>query len=55
MPALIDDDVVSAFAVVGPVQQVPELLAARCAGVVDRGSFLAQPPPLELVETLTGR
>lgn len=54
MPALIDDDVVSAFAVVGPVQ-VPELLAARCAGVVDRGSFLAQPPPLELVETLTGR
>jgi probable F420-dependent oxidoreductase len=36
MGSLIDDDMLSAFAVVGPVDTVAAALASRCEGVVDR-------------------
>ncbi|CAN5373932.1 LLM class F420-dependent oxidoreductase [soil metagenome] len=36
MAALIDDEVLGAFAVVGPVDQIAEALANRCRGVIDR-------------------
>lgn len=36
MGALIDDDMLAAFAVVGPVDEVGAVLKSRCAGVVDR-------------------
>jgi hypothetical protein len=36
MGALIDDDVLDAFAVVAPVDEAAAALGARCAGVVDR-------------------
>jgi hypothetical protein len=36
MGALIDDEVLDAFAVVAPVDEVAAALGARCAGVVDR-------------------
>jgi probable F420-dependent oxidoreductase len=56
MGGLIDDDVLHAFAVVAPLDKVPELLAARCAGVVGRVSFIAtsRPPPalLDAVRSL---
>jgi hypothetical protein len=36
MGALIDDEVLGAFAVVAPVDEVAAALGARCAGAVDR-------------------
>lgn len=36
MGSLIDDEMLSAFAVVGPVDQVSAALKSRCEGVVDR-------------------
>jgi probable F420-dependent oxidoreductase len=36
MSALIDDEVLGAFAVVAPVDRVATALAERCAGVIDR-------------------
>jgi probable F420-dependent oxidoreductase len=36
MGALIDDEMLAAFAVVGPVETVAAALKSRCAGVVDR-------------------
>jgi probable F420-dependent oxidoreductase len=36
MGALIDDDVLRAFAVVAPLSDVADALHARCAGVIDR-------------------
>jgi probable F420-dependent oxidoreductase len=36
MGSLIDDDMLSAFAVVGPVNEVGAALRSRCQGVVDR-------------------
>lgn len=36
MSGLIDDDMLSAFAVVAPIDQVGAALAERCAGVIDR-------------------
>ncbi|QUR68396.1 LLM class F420-dependent oxidoreductase [Mycobacterium spongiae] len=36
MGSLIDDEILSAFAVVGPVDDIASGLRARCAGVVDR-------------------
>jgi len=36
MGSLIDDDILGAFAVVGPVHQVGAALRSRCEGVVDR-------------------
>ncbi len=46
MAALIDDGVLSAFAVVAPICEVAQLLADRCAGVVDRvlPAFVAGTP-----------
>lgn len=46
MGALITDDVLHAFAVVGGVDEIPALLQQRCAGVIDRvlPSFPAQLP-----------
>ncbi len=42
MADLIDDDVLDAFAIVAPLEEVPALLAARCDGVVDRVSFISR-------------
>src|SRR5262249_42673257 len=36
MGSLIDDEMLGAFAVVGPVEQVGAALRSRCEGVVDR-------------------
>jgi probable F420-dependent oxidoreductase len=36
MAGLIDDTILSAFAVVAPIDRVGEALATRCAGVIDR-------------------
>jgi hypothetical protein len=36
MGALIDDEMLAAFAVVGPGETVAAALKSRCAGVVDR-------------------
>lgn len=52
MAAVIDDDVVSAFALVGPTGSIPSQLTARCAGVVNRVSFLVQRPSPELLEAI---
>jgi probable F420-dependent oxidoreductase len=48
MPGLIDDEVVDAFAIVAPLDEVPGKLATRCVGLVDRVSFISQRehPPL---------
>ena len=54
MGALIDDDVLDAFAVVAPLDKVPELLARRCAGVVTRVSFISTVPPPSLLEAVRG-
>lgn len=42
MPELIDDEVLEAFAVVAPLDEVPARLVTRCAGVVDRVSFISR-------------
>jgi probable F420-dependent oxidoreductase len=52
MPALIDDDMLHAFAIVAPPDQVPRLVAQRCAGLVNRVSFLAHRPGPELIEAI---
>ncbi|MCV7078115.1 LLM class F420-dependent oxidoreductase [Mycobacterium szulgai] len=36
MGSLIDDDMLAAFAVVGPVEEIGDALRARCEGIVDR-------------------
>jgi probable F420-dependent oxidoreductase len=54
MPALIDDDMLHAFAIVAPPGQVPRLLAQRCAGLVNRVSFLVHRPGPELIEAIRG-
>jgi len=36
MGSLIDDDMLNAFAVVGPVDTVADALRSRCEGAVDR-------------------
>jgi hypothetical protein len=41
-----------AFAIVAPPDQVPRLLAQRCAGVVSRVSFLAHRPGPALIEAI---
>ena len=45
MSRLIDDDMLNAFAIVAPPGQLPARLAERCAGVIDRVSFLPKDPP----------
>jgi probable F420-dependent oxidoreductase len=42
MGGLIDDDVLHAFAIVAPLEEVPGRLAQRCAGAVDRVSFISR-------------
>ncbi len=52
MSGLIDDDMLHTFAIVAPMEDVPELLARRCAGIVTRVSFISLTPPSELVEAV---
>ena len=52
MPGLIDDEVLHAFAIVAPLDEVPERLAKRCAGVVDRVSFISGAEHPSLVDML---
>ena len=52
MPGLIDDEVLDAFAIVAPLDEVPERLAKRCAGVVDRVSFISGAQHPSLVDML---
>ena len=52
MDALVTDDMLDAFAIVAPPEQVPGLLARRCAGVVNRVSFLVGTPPEDLLAAI---
>jgi probable F420-dependent oxidoreductase len=52
LPELIDDDVVEAFALVGQPDAIPARLTARCAGIVNRVSFLVQRPSPALLASL---
>ena len=52
MDRLIDDDMLRAFAIVAPPEEVPALLAKRCAGVLDRVSFLGQQPSPALLAAI---
>jgi hypothetical protein len=42
MEGLIDDEMLHAFAVVAPLEEIPERVAERCAGIVDRVSFISR-------------
>jgi hypothetical protein len=42
MELLIDDEMLDAFAVVASLEAVPERVRRRCAGVVDRVSFISK-------------
>jgi probable F420-dependent oxidoreductase len=44
MGALVDDDMLNAFAIVAPPDGIADLVAERCRGVVDRVSFISQKP-----------
>ena len=50
MGRLIDDEVVDAFAIVAPLEDVPQRLAERCAGIVNRVSFITRVEHPELVD-----
>ena len=50
MPELIDDEVLNAFAIVAPLEQVPDRLVKRGAGVVDRVSFISSVENTSLVD-----
>ena len=52
MDALVSDDMLHAFAIVAPPEEVPGLLAKRCAGVISRVSFLACRPGPELLDAI---
>jgi probable F420-dependent oxidoreductase len=52
MAGLIDDEMLHAFAVVAPLDEVPKRLVERCAGVVDRVSFISSVEHLSLLEAL---
>ncbi len=52
MDRLVDDDMLRAFAIVAPPEEVPALLAQRCAGVVDRVSFLPHAPDQALLDAI---
>ena len=54
MPHLIIDEVVEAFAIVAPVNQVPEVLHRRLGDVVDRVSFISRAHHPELVAACRG-
>ncbi len=55
MGRLIDDDMLEAFAIVAPPEEVPSRLAQRCAGVVNRVSFITQTPSPALLGALRSR
>ena len=60
MGALIDDDVLGTFAVVAPVDEVPDAVRTRCHGVVDRilpafPAGLPGPVVAKMLETLKDR
>jgi probable F420-dependent oxidoreductase len=46
MGGLVDDEMLDAFAIVAPLEEVPARLERRCAGVVNRVSFIC-PFPVE--------
>jgi probable F420-dependent oxidoreductase len=52
MSGLVTDEMLHAFAIVAPVEQVPALLAERYAGRLDRVSFISATPSPELLEAL---
>jgi probable F420-dependent oxidoreductase len=52
MTACIDDEVLHAFAVVAPPGTLPAAVAARCAGAIDRVSFLGLPEDPALLSEL---
>jgi probable F420-dependent oxidoreductase len=52
MESLIDDEVLTTFAIVAPLEEVPDRLSDRCAGVVDRVSFISQVEHPSLLHTL---
>jgi probable F420-dependent oxidoreductase len=52
MNALITDDMLHAFAIVAPPAQVPQLLARRCAGLVNRVSFIAGRPTQDVLDAI---
>jgi probable F420-dependent oxidoreductase len=53
MAGLIDDEMVDAFAIVAPLDEVAKRLVDRCAGVVDRVSFISNVEHPSLLEALT--
>jgi probable F420-dependent oxidoreductase len=52
MPELIDDEVLHAFAIVAPLEEVPDRLVKRGAGVVDRVSFISSVEHASLVDVV---
>jgi probable F420-dependent oxidoreductase len=52
MEGLIDDEVLNTFAIVAPLPEVPERLVTRCAGVVDRVSFISKVEHPSLLDSL---
>jgi probable F420-dependent oxidoreductase len=52
MELLIQDEMLDAFAVVAPLDEVPELVRKRCAGAVDRVSFISSVEHPSLVDLL---
>jgi probable F420-dependent oxidoreductase len=52
MPHLIDDDVLHAFAVVAPPDDVPAVVAERYGGLVQRLSFIGTQPSPALLERI---
>jgi probable F420-dependent oxidoreductase len=52
MSGLIDDEMLAAFAVIAPPDEAPALVAKRCAGAIDRVSFIYSKPRENLVAAL---
>jgi probable F420-dependent oxidoreductase len=52
LPGLVDDEMVHAFAIVAPLAEVPQRVAERGAGVVNRVSFITTVEHPELVDLL---
>src|SRR5260370_10202432 len=55
MGRLIDDDMLEAFAIVAPPEEVPSRLAQRCAGVGNRVAFITQTPSPALLCAVRSR
>jgi probable F420-dependent oxidoreductase len=52
MPELVDDEMLDAFAIVAPLDEVPARVTQRCAGAVDRVSFISRREHPSLVAML---